>query len=108
MANWFCNLKLSHFEIIVKGRSVFVIKLKEFRLKKGITQQDLAELLKLRCNTVSQYETGKRRLTAEVIIRICLVLETTPNELLDFSNAYEKYTDELIRMRSEYEKEKII
>ncbi len=84
-----------------------MVKLKDIRLKRGKTQQDIADFLELGCNTVSQYETGKRKLTAEIIVKICLFLDTTPNELLDFNNAYAKYTDKLIRMRSEYEKEDV-
>jgi transcriptional regulator with XRE-family HTH domain len=85
----------------------FVLKLKEIRLEKRVSQQSLAEFLHVHQATVSMYERETRKLTQDLIVKICLFLDTTPNELLDFNNAYEKYADGLIRMRSEYEKEDV-
>ena len=62
-----------------QGRSE---RLRNLRIKSGYTQQELAEMVKIRQNTLSQYETGRRKLTAAVAERLSRVLNCPPEDLL--------------------------
>ena len=51
------------------------IKLREVRIKKGLTQYQLARILGFKHNTViSRYETGKKKPNLETAQRIALAL----------------------------------
>ncbi len=50
--------------------------IKEFRLKKGYTQSDLAQKLNVTKVTISRLENGKRSLGLDKIINLCEILET--------------------------------
>jgi len=76
-----------------------MIKLKEFRIKKGYTQKQLAEIIGVTEATVSRYESETRKLDQELIMKFCIALEVTPNELLGFDEAYENYTNYLMSLR---------
>lgn len=76
-----------------------MIKLKEFRIKKGYTQKQLAEIIGVTEASVSRYESETRKLDQELITRLCIALEVTPNELLGFDEAYAIYTDYLISLK---------
>lgn len=76
------------------------MKLKEIRIKKGLTQKDIAEILHVKQAAISKYETGAVLLTEEQIIKLSLALEVTPNELLGFDEAYENYTNYLISLKN--------
>ena len=55
------------------------VKLKKLRLKKDISQQDLAKLIGVSVSTVGMYEQGRRMPNYQVIIKICHALCTTPD-----------------------------
>lgn len=61
--------------------------LKELRLKRGMTQRELAEQIGVTRQRVAAFETGARKtsgMSLEVAIRICDVLKVrNPRELLD-------------------------
>lgn len=61
--------------------------LKELRLKRGLTQQQLAEQIGVTRQRVAAFETGARKtsgMSLEVAIRICDVLKVrNPRKLLD-------------------------
>lgn len=71
------------------------MKLKEIRLKKGLSQQFIADVLGVKQSAISKYELGKSKLTQEQIIKLSIALEVTPNELLGFDEAYKSYTEYL-------------
>lgn len=50
-------------------------KVKQARVSKNISQEDLARLLKLPRQTISAIESGKRKVTAIEILRICWFLD---------------------------------
>lgn len=77
------------------------MKLKEIRIKKGLTQQDLAEIMGVSDSTISKYEKGKRKLNHDQIVKLSIALEVTPNELLGFKEAYKSYSDYLISLKKE-------
>jgi transcriptional regulator with XRE-family HTH domain len=72
-----------------------MLRLKEIRLNKGLTQQELAIKLGITQQSIARYESEARKLDQDLIIKICLVLDVTPDELLGFEEAYKKYTEYL-------------
>ena len=48
---------------------------------KGITQTELAKLLGVKQNTVSQWINGVNEPNCQTIVKLCYVLEITPNEI---------------------------
>lgn len=61
--------------------------LKELRMKRGMTQRELAEQIGVTRQRVAAFETGARKtsgMSLEVAIRICDVLKVrNPRKLLD-------------------------
>ena len=72
-----------------------MLRLKEIRLNKGLTQQELAIKLGITQQSIARYESEARKLDQDLIIKICLVLDVTPDELLGFEEAYKKYSEYL-------------
>lgn len=58
-------------------------RLKKARLKKGFTQEQLAEALKVSIAYVSRIETGKTRVNLKRLNQLCAVLDTTESYVLD-------------------------
>ena len=54
-------------------------KLKVLREARGIDQEALAERLKLRQSTISQWESGKRRIDVDYLIPIARALDVSPD-----------------------------
>lgn len=76
-----------------------MIKLKEIRIRRGYTQKDIADILGVTVAAISRYEKEQRKLDQELIMKLCVALEVTPNELLGFDEAYENYTNYLMSLR---------
>ena len=53
-----------------------------FRLKKGLTQEDLGRLAKVDRSHVSRYETGTKVPMLPTLTRLAKALGTTPSKLL--------------------------
>lgn len=60
----------------------FPENLKKFRIKAGLTQEELAKQLGKTKNVISNWERGENRPDAETIAKICAILNVTPNEIL--------------------------
>lgn len=59
------------------------MKLKEFRIKAGLTQVDLAEKVGVRQSTIAMLEAGKNKLPRmETLLKICDALNCTVDELV--------------------------
>ena len=56
-------------------------KIKEFRRKKKLSQTDIAKIMKVKQNTISQWETEKRIPDIKQGIRLAEILETTVERL---------------------------
>ena len=56
---------------------------KASRLRAGITQECLAELVGVHWQTINYLENGKAPFSVVTFVRISQVLETSPNRLLD-------------------------
>lgn len=78
-----------------------MLKLKEIREKKGLTQQEFANLMGIHKITVSKYENEKLKLNQNNMIKMCIILDNTPNELLGFERKYKDFTDYLISLKGE-------
>ena len=57
-------------------------RIKELRLQNGWRQEDLAQKLSTKRQTVARYETGERGLDVETILRLCEVFECSADYLL--------------------------
>ena len=51
--------------------------LKEYREKKGLSQQELAARVGLKQTTISQYESGSRRPNLQIAKKLSVALEMT-------------------------------
>ncbi len=60
--------------------------LKEARKFKGLTQREIAAMLFMTQQQYSRFENGIFELNYEQILKICGILEITPNELFDTQN----------------------
>lgn len=58
------------------------MRLKEIRIKRGLTQKDLSEKLKIKQNTISGYEIGVANPSIENLIKIADILDVSIDTLL--------------------------
>lgn len=56
-------------------------RIKAARLEKGLTQQDLAKIVEVTPESISYYETGKKRPSFEKIRTMCRVLNISMETL---------------------------
>ncbi|MBN3490527.1 helix-turn-helix transcriptional regulator [Acholeplasma equirhinis] len=82
-----------------------MLKLKEFREKKGLSQVKLGEILGLSKQTISTYELGTREPNIETLSKIAIVLDVTIDELIDFRKIYDQVHEELYSKVNEIVKE---
>ena len=79
-----------------------MLKLKEIRIKKGLIQQDIADILGVTRTAAARYELEQRMLNQDQIVKLCLALEVTPEELLGFKEAYDKYVKYLMDLKKDF------
>ena len=60
--------------------------LKYARKLKGLTQKQVAEQLNMTQQQYSRFENGVFELNYDLIMTLCKMLDTTPNELFDFTD----------------------
>lgn len=68
----------------------FGLRLRELRKRKGLTQEDLAELLSIGVRSVGKIETGNSFPSTETLEKIIKVFEISPVELFDFEHLQSK------------------
>lgn len=80
---------------------VFSRRMKEERIKKGLTQQELADLADVSLKTVKRYESGAKAMQLEVAYNIANALDISLQQLLPYSkrNTVEVF-DEVFAMLS--------
>ena len=80
---------------IIIGRRV-----KESRLKKGISQANLAEQINMSVSYISRIETAKKQASLEALVRIAKVLGVTMDHLLksNQTNDSEEYQVDMVRL----------
>lgn len=57
-------------------------KVKKYRQKKNLTQAQLAELVDISTIHLSHIETGSVSMSLDCLLKICEILDITPNHLL--------------------------
>lgn len=65
-------------------------KIREFRLKKNITQEELAEFLNTTSQTISRYEIGDRKTNQDILFKLAEYFNVSINDFfppLSFDNA---------------------
>ena len=62
------------------------MRLKDLREEKGISQKEIASYLNIKQNTYSQYETGKRQLPIEILVKIAKFYNTTSDYILELED----------------------
>lgn len=67
------------------------MRLKDLREDNDMTQQELASLLHIRQNTLSQYETGQRQIPLDCLIRLSEIFGTSVDYLLGLTDEPRPY-----------------
>lgn len=75
-------------------------KIKYYREKSGLTQEELAEKLDYNCRSLSFIECGTNFVTADTLEKLCNALQVTPKQLFDF----EYYPQKPENVRSEVDR----
>lgn len=77
---------------------LFGRKVKELRLKKKLSQEELSEMIEIAERNLSKIECGKSFIRAEKIGKLAEALGVTPKELFDFEHQKDlnEIRDELI------------
>lgn len=65
---------------------MYRLKIKELREKRKLTQVQLEELSNVSHNYISEVERGLHDTSIEVLVKLCIALKVSPNELLDWDN----------------------
>ena len=71
---------------IVNIKKEFGAKIKRIRVKRGLTQEQLAEKIEIAPRTLSGIENGKNFVTSETLGKMLDVLEITSSELFAFDH----------------------
>lgn len=80
-------------------RKIFGSNVKKYRLKKGYTQEKLAELAEISDKVISPIETGRSFIKLEDMPKLCEVLEVEPFQLFLTNETSGEITDDLRRER---------
>ncbi len=63
-------------------KKIFGLSVKEHRVAKGLTREQLAELIDKDLSTVNRIETGVNFVNSDTLAKLCEVFEVTPAVLL--------------------------
>ena len=58
-------------------------RIRRYREERGLSQKQLAELIGVKNNRVSNWEQGLNRPDADILATLCRALQVSPSELLD-------------------------
>ena len=59
------------------------MKLRELREDRDLTQQEIASILNCKQNTYQQYESGKRQVPIQVLVKLCLLYGVSADYILE-------------------------
>lgn len=62
------------------------MRLKTLRKENGVSQKELAEYLNIKQNTYSQYETGKRELPIDFLIKLAKYYNVSTDYILELED----------------------
>lgn len=68
--------------MVEEQQSLFSKRLKGFRTEKGLTQQEIADLLDINRVSYARWEDGTREPTLENVVKLAQILGTTTDKLL--------------------------
>lgn len=63
------------------------IKIKQLRLKRKLSQEDLAEKCSVSAAHINLVENGHKNPSLKLLIQVCKVLDTSPNYLLEINDS---------------------
>jgi len=72
-----------------------VLRLKEYREKKQLSQRDIAKMLDMTQQGYHKWESGASFPNAKQIVKLCNILDCTPNDLFGFRGVHEVIGEEL-------------
>lgn len=75
-------------------REIFAYNIRNIRLKKGISQEELAFSCELHRTYISDIERAKRNVSIDNIEKIADALEVAPYKLLKYSNDFKENNTE--------------
>jgi transcriptional regulator with XRE-family HTH domain len=87
------NLKSKESSKITES-NFFGETLKEFRIKKRLTQEEVSKSLNITQAQLSGYENGKSKANLDTIILISMILKVNPLKLIEISLKKTKYFKE--------------
>ncbi|MGN1066865.1 MAG: helix-turn-helix domain-containing protein [Candidatus Fimimonas sp.] len=61
---------------------IFAVRLKELRLEKGFTQQQIAEMLDIRQQSYTRYEYGTGEPSLDTLVKIAKIFDVSTDYLL--------------------------
>lgn len=82
------------------------LNIRKLRELKGLSQQDLADKLKVSSNTIYNYEKGNKTPNLKRLIQMAEVFDCTLDELIQMDIALESYHEELEAIANKYNSNK--
>jgi len=67
------------------------MRLRDIREDNDVTQATIAEYLHIRQSTYSQYESGKRQLPLDILIKLAIYFNTSTDYILGITNEEKPY-----------------
>ena len=67
------------------------MRLKDIREDRDLSQKTVADLLNVRQNTYSQYESGKRQIPIESLIKLAVVYQVSVDYMLELTDTPTPY-----------------
>lgn len=80
-------------------------KIKEFRVKKGLSGSDLARLVGVSRQSINHYETFRSDPSLDILVKIAVALDCTVDDILDFQSIQKQVHRELFNKIDSKEKE---
>jgi transcriptional regulator with XRE-family HTH domain len=77
-------------------------KLRRARIEKNMTQRELAKILGLTHAGLGSYETGRLRLSAELLVKLCDILERPMSYFVGYDPELERKEKEREQRKREY------
>lgn len=67
------------------------MRIRELREEEGLKQTELANMLNIKQNTYSQYETGAREISIDVLIKLSKIYGVSTDYILGLTDIQEPY-----------------
>ena len=65
---------------------IFSKRLREARIAKNLSQEQIAAMLNIKQQSYTRYETGKGEPSLEMLVAICKILDESPEYLLGLTD----------------------